>query len=117
MNPLSNTPNSQYNISNSIPQGMDLPYKPDIDVEEESRKSHRRSKNDIEGRTYSCKHCDKSYLSYPALYTHCKQKHNTCNTSGRGRGRPKKENTDVSTSLLYFSYSSTQNALSIIHLT
>ena len=51
MNPLSNTPNGQYNISNSIPQGMDLPYKPDIDVEEESRKSHRRSKNDIEGRT------------------------------------------------------------------
>ena len=51
----------------------------------------RRSKNDTEGRTFQCKLCQKSYLSYPALYTHCKQKHNTNNSSGRGRGRPKKD--------------------------
>ena len=59
---------------------------------ESEEKRKRRTKNDNSGRTFICKLCDKSYLSYPALYTHCKQKHNTCNTSGRGRGRPKKEN-------------------------
>ena len=56
----------------------------------------RRSKNDTEGRTFQCKLCQKSYLSYPALYTHCKQKHNTNNSSGRGRGRPKKDIIDGS---------------------
>lgn len=63
---------------------------------EDIKKVHRRSKNDVEGRNFICKLCGKSYLSYPALYTHSKQKHNTCNTSGRGRGRPKKDNVDVS---------------------
>ena len=51
----------------------------------------RRSKNDTEGRTFICQICGKSYLSYPALYTHRKQKHNTNLSSGRGRGRPKKD--------------------------
>ena len=51
----------------------------------------RRSKNDTEGRTFICQLCGKSYLSYPALYTHRKQKHNTNLSSGRGRGRPKKD--------------------------
>ena len=51
----------------------------------------RRSKNDTEGRTFVCQLCGKSYLSYPALYTHRKQKHNTNLSSGRGRGRPKKD--------------------------
>ena len=59
---------------------------------ESEEKRKRRTKNDNLGRTFVCKLCGKSYLSYPALYTHCKQKHNTCNTSGRGRGRPKKDN-------------------------
>ena len=35
-------------------------------------KKTRRSKNDNDGRDFKCKHCDKTYLSYPALYTHCK---------------------------------------------
>ena len=35
-------------------------------------KKSRRSKNDNEGRDFKCKHCDKTYLSYPALYTHSK---------------------------------------------
>ena len=51
----------------------------------------RRSKKQVEGRNYVCKICSKSYLSYPALYTHYKQKHNANNSLGRGRGRPKKE--------------------------
>ena len=61
-------------------------------------KNKRRSKNDVDGRDFKCKYCDKTYLSYPALYTHMKQKHSkgpdgemrTPPTSGRGRGRPSK---------------------------
>ena len=35
----------------------------------------RRSKKDQEGRQFKCDKCDKTYLSYPALYTHTKIKH------------------------------------------
>ena len=52
------------------------------------RKRTTKSESDI--RNYRCSYCEKSYLSYPALYTHCKLKHNTNNHSLRGRGRPKK---------------------------
>ena len=56
--------------------------------------------NDIENnkkkldnhRIYKCKDCDKSYLSYPALFTHRKQKHNINSINGGKRGRPKKIN-------------------------
>jgi hypothetical protein len=34
----------------------------------------RRSRKDIEGRDFVCG-CGKKYLSYPALYTHIKTKH------------------------------------------
>ena len=69
------------------------------DDEFNKNRSKRRSKNDNIGRTFTCG-CGKSYLSYPALYTHIKQKHNgvtpegTLNAqihTGRGRGRPRKE--------------------------
>jgi hypothetical protein len=50
----------------------------------------RRSKHDVEGRDYTCPICKKGYLSYAALYTHRKSKHETENKQ-RGRGRPKKE--------------------------
>lgn len=39
------------------------------------KKNKRRSKKDQEGRNFRCEHCDKTYLSYPALYTHKKLKH------------------------------------------
>ena len=42
------------------------------DLSDSKRK--RRKRTDDEGRTFSCK-CGKSYLSYPALYTHMKTKH------------------------------------------
>ena len=72
------------------------------DIEE--ARGRRRSKNDHDGRDHKCKYCDKTYLSYPALYTHTKQKHSVGPdgeqrappTSGRGRGRPRK-----SVSLIY----------------
>lgn len=65
-------------------------------------KGKRRSKNDVDGRDFKCSYCPKTYLSYPALYTHIKQKHSkgpdgevrAPPTSGRGRGRPRKNVSD-----------------------
>ena len=62
---------------------------------EEHKKRKRATKKESDIRNFKCTQCDKSYLSYPALYTHCKQKHNTNNHSGRNRGRPKKETNEV----------------------
>lgn len=41
---------------------------------EGERKRARRTRKDEDGRDYICS-CGKSYLSYPALYTHIKTKH------------------------------------------
>ena len=43
--------------------------------ENHDEKRRRRPRSDEEGRNFSCS-CGKSYLSYPALYTHIKTKHN-----------------------------------------
>ena len=47
----------------------------DDDGEDDKKKQKRRSKNDVQGRDHRCNYCDKTYLSYPALYTHMKNKH------------------------------------------
>jgi len=61
-------------------------------------KGKRRSKTDPEGRSFLCG-CGKNYLSYPALYTHVKNKHGGSQPQGtlvpnarstRIRGRPRK---------------------------
>lgn len=61
-------------------------------------KGKRRSKTDPDGRSFLCG-CGKNYLSYPALYTHVKNKHGGSQPdgtlipnarSGRVRGRPRK---------------------------
>jgi hypothetical protein len=60
-------------------------------------KNKRRSKKDKVGRNYLCG-CGKEYLSYPALYTHIKTKHDGVQPEGTKahsastskRGRPKK---------------------------
>ena len=66
-------------------------------------KAKRRSKNDAGERNFKCG-CGKDYLSYPALYTHIKQKHGGQQPAGtdtatmrshRGRGRPRKQNFPV----------------------
>ena len=60
-------------------------------------KQKRRTRSDSEHRDYICG-CGKSYLSYPALYTHLKQKHEGKTPAGTSmpqmsnkhtRGRPK----------------------------
>lgn len=54
-------------------------------------KKKRRSKNDQNGRNYSCKHCEKTYLSEIALNNHIKTKHaHLIEIPSRGRGRPRK---------------------------
>lgn len=46
-----------------------------INDKSEELKKKRRTRNDEDGRNFTCT-CGKSYLSYPALYTHIKTKHN-----------------------------------------
>jgi len=67
------------------------------------QKAKRRSKNNGDDRNFTCG-CGKSYLSYPALYTHIKTKHEGVPPAGTsqhqangksGRGRPKKEDSSA----------------------
>lgn len=60
-------------------------------------KNSKRRTKDAQGRDHKCSFCQKTYLSYPALYTHLKNKHVgpdgypvAAISAGRGRGRPKK---------------------------
>ena len=63
----------------------------------DKQKRGRRSKNDNDGRNHKCQTCGKCYLSYPALYTHIKNKHSTSSGNGnKQRGRPKNSAGDVS---------------------
>lgn len=85
MNPYFNQPQPQVQFQ---PNGA-------ADLSQSAKiKGKRRSKNEPEGRVHKCKQCDRTYLSYPALYTHIKTKHTAPGVgplhSGRGRGRPKK---------------------------
>jgi hypothetical protein len=82
--------------SGSKQDGKENP--PNLHLKQPGSKQKRRSKNDSQGRDYVCG-CNKTYLSYPALYTHIKTKHNgktpegtNANqvSNGRGRGRPRK---------------------------
>ena len=61
-----------------------------------STEQQRRSRYEKEGRDYKCQVCERTYLSYPAMYAHMKNKHAvdpqqaTPNSNGKLRGRPKK---------------------------
>jgi len=52
--------------------GQDNDYNDEDSNENGVGKGKRRSKNDVEGRDFKCNYCVKTYLSYPALYTHIK---------------------------------------------
>ena len=67
-------------------------------IRKPGEKQKRRSKIECHDRGYKCG-CGKTYLSYPALYTHIKTKHDgktpegtNANQiqNGKGRGRPRK---------------------------
>jgi len=54
----------------------------------------RKTRKDKEGRKYICGACKLGYLSYPALYTHIKTKHEGITPDGTIRGesgKPKRE--------------------------
>ncbi len=46
-------------------------------------KRKRKSKKEITGRDFTCSICKKGYLSYPALYTHRRNKHNIIPITGK----------------------------------
>ena len=79
---------------------MDMVYnymvKNDIKTEHKSDQKEekvRKTRKDKEGRKYICGACKLGYLSYPALYTHIKTKHNGETPEGTIRGesgKPKK---------------------------
>ena len=57
---------------------------------DDSKNKKTKKKKNSENTIFKCEECGKTYLSYPALYTHYKTKHPD-NKSDRKRGRPKKE--------------------------
>lgn len=59
-------------------------------IKKQKNEKDKIKKKNIDKTTFYCEECEKSYLSYPALYTHIKTKHPE-NKSERKRGRPKKE--------------------------
>lgn len=78
------------------------------DYKLDKKRSKRRSKNEMQGRHFKCG-CGKMYLSYPALYTHVKTKHDGTQPEGtdtpafkqgRGRGRPRKNPIQPDTSIM-----------------
>ena len=85
--------NSENKVDNTDINKEEKVKENELNIQKKIRKRAKKNESDI--RNYKCSFCDKSYLSYPALYTHCKQKHNTSNHSERGRGRPKKEQNEI----------------------
>lgn len=85
------SPEPEHSKNTEIINDPSAQINPENNNVEQKKIRKRATKKDTDIRNFKCDHCDKSYLSYPALYTHCKQKHNTNNHSGRNRGRPKKE--------------------------
>ena len=85
--------NSENKVDNTNINKEEKVKETELNIQKKIRKRAKKNESDI--RNYKCTFCDKSYLSYPALYTHCKQKHNTSNHSERGRGRPKKEQNEL----------------------
>lgn len=64
---------------------------------EEKVKVSRRSKADNQNRKYDCSICSKSYLSYPALYTHKKNKHkdDESNSAAAKKSKTKVSSTEI----------------------
>ncbi len=70
-------------------QSLSKALKNNNNIIEQNETEDNKKKTDNH-RTFKCQECDKCYLSYPALYTHRKQKHNINHMNGGKRGRPKK---------------------------
>ena len=55
----------------------------------------RTKKNESDNRAFECEDCQRTYLSYSALYTHRITKHNKKTKKINSRGRPKKNIAEV----------------------
>lgn len=55
----------------------------------------RAKKNESDNRAYECEDCQRTYLSFSALYTHRKAKHNIKTKKENSRGRPKKNRVEI----------------------
>ena len=89
----SSTPDDPAEASPSSPEYADDSSLPP------AQRPKRRSRADPGTRSFKCG-CGKNYLSYPALYTHIKQKHGGASPEGtdvpvargtKSRGRPRKQ--------------------------
>jgi hypothetical protein len=92
-------PNITFPTNERIPQiSLPPPGVPEIEIpeERESAKKNDRKIHKTENGVYKCTKCERTYLSYPALYTHIKIKHPPPKINGSSaaktstRGRPKK---------------------------
>ena len=91
-----NPPNFCHSQNNSDQELDHLEEDDESDHPNKRKKRERRSKDDNFQRNYICG-CGKSYLSYAALYTHAKTKHEgvfpegTTTMHKKKQGRPKKD--------------------------
>ena len=84
-------------------QSIEEKYDNSFHSNQDKNKRKRRSKNDQDGRTAKCIHCDKNYLSEIALNNHVKTKHaHLVEIISRGRGRPRKNLNDSSVEQVSF---------------
>lgn len=93
---------NQEEINNSetnIIESQENPTSVDNGDTQDKEKRKRRSKNDPSGRQHKCEICGKTYLSRPALSQHIKTKHqDRLGEYKRGRGRPRKCESDLNSS-------------------
>ena len=94
-------PNKQRNIriisENKIQKTSNLNNNIESEIKKEEKIKKTKGENE---RTFICKICGKIYSSYPALYNHTKQKHNTINE--RKRGRPRKNSGETNAEKLKY---------------
>ena len=93
--------NKQRNIriisENKIQKTSNLNNNIESEIKKEEKIKKTKGENE---RTFICKLCGKIYSSYPALYNHTKQKHNTINE--RKRGRPRKNSGETNAEKLKY---------------
>lgn len=72
----------------------------------------RKTRKDKEGRKFICGQCKLGYLSYPALYTHIKTKHEGNTPAGTIRGesgKPKKRGRPKVVCIIHYLAQNTSN--------
>jgi hypothetical protein len=83
---ISNSEDLEFNLFNLTDShgldGIDTAHL-DKEASEQKSKKNRRTKKDISNKKFLCNICSKAYYSYPALYTHKRNKHNVIPITGK----------------------------------